>query len=67
MTESQSQLASAAGKNRKPEMGAGDPAEDRSLIAALARLKEMKAAGRSWSEMGEELERISESDWIRIS
>ena len=38
-------------------MGAGAPAEDRSLIAALARLKEMKAAGRSWSEMGEELER----------
>jgi hypothetical protein len=26
-------------------------------MAALARLKEMKGAGGSWSEMGEELER----------
>jgi hypothetical protein len=26
-------------------------------MAALTRLKEMKGAGRSWTEMGEELER----------
>ena len=55
--ESPSQVESTPVRREKPEMGATAPAEDRSLMAALTRLREMKSAGRSWSEMAEELER----------
>ena len=36
-----------------PEQGARK--EDRSLVTALAFLREMKGSGRSWGEMGDEL------------
>jgi hypothetical protein len=35
----------------------GKDTEDRSLAQALNVLKEMKAAGRTWQEMGERMER----------
>ena len=35
----------------------GIDTEDRSLAKALHVLKEMKAAGRTWQEMGERMER----------
>ena len=35
----------------------GKDTEDRSLAQALHVLKEMKAAGRTWQEMGERMER----------
>jgi hypothetical protein len=35
----------------------GNDTEDRSLAQALNVLKEMKAAGRTWQEMGERMER----------
>lgn len=35
----------------------GKDTEDRSLAKALNVLKEMKAAGRTWQEMGERMER----------
>ena len=35
----------------------GKETEDRSLAKALNVLKEMKAAGRTWQEMGERMER----------
>ena len=34
----------------------GKETEDRSLAKALNGLKEMKAAGRTWQEMGERME-----------
>ena len=46
-------MASALGRGNEH----GIDTEDRSLAKALHVLKEMKAAGRTWQEMGERMER----------
>lgn len=46
-------LASSPPSSAATEQGARK--EDRSLIAALAFLRELKGSGRSWGEMGDEL------------
>ena len=57
----QGALAKALGRKMTRTLGRGteqgkDP-EDRSLAQALHVLKEMKAAGKTWQEMGERMER----------
>jgi len=57
----QGTLAKAIGRKMARTLGGGSEhgkdTEDRSLAKALTVLKEMKAAGRTWQEMGERMER----------
>ena len=59
----QGTLAKALGRKMARTLGRGNGDEqgidtdDRSLAKALNVLKEMKAAGRTWQEMGERMER----------
>ena len=48
-------MAQTLGRGNGNERGIGT--EDRSLATALHVLKEMKAAGRTWQEMGARMER----------
>ena len=54
-------LAKSLGREMARALGGGNKhgidTEDRSLAKALNVLKEMKAAGRTWQEMGERMER----------
>jgi len=56
----QGSLTMAVGRKVARTLGRGSErgieTEDRSLAQALHVLKEMKAAGRTWQEMGERLE-----------
>ena len=53
--------AKSLGREMARALGGGNEhgieTEDRSLAKALNVLKEMKAAGRTWQEMGERMER----------
>ena len=57
----QGTLAKALGRKMASTLGRGSQhgidTDDRSLAEALHVLKEMKAAGRTWQEMGERMER----------
>ena len=50
-------LRRAATKALRDKNGLRNDDEDRSLSKALSVLKEMKATGRTWQEMGERMER----------
>ena len=57
----QGALAKSLGRKMARTLGGGNEhgieTNDRSLAKALNVLKEMKAAGRTWQEMGERMER----------
>ena len=57
----QGALAKSLSRKRARTLGGGNEhgidTDDRSLAQALNVLKEMKAAGRTWQEMGERMER----------
>ena len=57
----QGTLAKALGRKMARTLGGetehGKDTDDRSLAKALHVLREMKAAGRTWQEMGERMER----------
>ncbi len=57
----QGPLAKSLGRKMARTLGGGNEhgieTDDRSLAQALNVLKEMKAAGRTWQEMGERMER----------
>ena len=57
----QGALAKSLSRKRARTLGGGNEhgidTDDRSLAKALNVLKEMKAAGRTWQEMGERMER----------